>query len=256
MVMPLLGPDEPIPYEVHMPEGTAPFILTCEHAGNRVPASLYSLGLPIDKLELHIGWDIGIAPVAVQIAKTIEAPLVCQPYSRLVIDCNRPPRSEEATPSVCDGVIVPGNDALSATERDSRIKAIHAPFHDMVGRMINRRQTGSSKPAVISLHSFTPKLETERTHRPWDITLLYNRDARIAESLEQLLRKAMPSINLAHNKPYTVADSTDYTIPVHGEQRGLPNVLIEIRNDHLLTETGQRFWAAMLSNALQQLEAF
>lgn len=256
MEMPLLGPNEHAPYVVHRPEGKAPLVLTCEHAGNRVPASLDTLGLSAEVLDLHIGWDIGIAPVAEMIARTLDAPLVLQPYSRLVIDCNRPPSSAEAMPSISDGIVVPANASLTIEERDSRIKAIHTPYHDMVGRMIDRRMAGNSKPAVISLHSFTPMLETERTHRPWDITLLYNRDARIAECLEHLLRRAAPSINLAHNKPYTVADATDYTIPVHGEQRGLPNVLIEIRNDHLLTESGQRFWADILSNALQQLEAF
>jgi len=256
MAMHLLRPNEPAPYDVLRPGGKNSLILTCEHAGNRVPVSLGTLGLPADVLELHVGWDIGIAPVAAMIAEAIDAPLVSQPYSRLVIDCNRPTCSAEATPSVSDGIIVPANHSLTDAERAGRVDAIHTPYHDRISDLIDQKMEDETRPTIISLHSFTPMLAMERTQRPWDITLLYNRDARVAERLEQLLMNAAPSLMLAHNEPYTIADTTDYTIPVHGELRGLPSVLIEIRNDHLLTESGRYFWAGLLSDALQQMEPF
>ncbi len=45
------------------------------------------------------------------------------------------------------------------------------------------------------------------------------------------------------NEPYFVSDATDFTIPIHGERRGLPHVLIEIRQDLIANESGQHKWA-------------
>jgi predicted N-formylglutamate amidohydrolase len=55
------------------------------------------------------------------------------------------------------------------------------------------------------------------------------------------------------NEPYEVEDFGDYTIPVHGEQRGLPHSLLEIRNDHISDEAGQREWTDVLTRVLQRV---
>ena len=47
-----------------------------------------------------------------------------------------------------------------------------------------------------------------------------------------------------------MSDATDYTIPVHAERRGLHHALIEIRQDLIAGENGQRAWGALLARLL------
>ena len=77
----------------------SPFLLTCDHYGRLIPKALGDLGLPESELTRHIGWDIGIAGVAEQLSKDLDAHLIVQRYSRLVIDCNRPPHVENFDPA-------------------------------------------------------------------------------------------------------------------------------------------------------------
>ena len=57
------------------------------------------------------------------------------------------------------------------------------------------------------------------------------------------------------NEPYAVSDLTDYTVPVHGERRGLPHVEIEIRQDLIAEAAGQAAWAARLAQLLPEADA-
>src|ERR1044072_1809973 len=88
----LLGEgDIPPVHEVNA-AGTSPFLLTSDHYGRTLPRALGDLGIPESELVRHIGWDIGIAGVAERLAGMLDAHLIAQRYSRLVIDCNRPHR--------------------------------------------------------------------------------------------------------------------------------------------------------------------
>ena len=58
--------------------------------------------------------------------------------------------------------------------------------------------------------------------------------------------------SVGDNQPYFVSDTTDYTIPVHGERHGLPHVLIEIRQDLIAEKGGQQKWAELLARLLPQ----
>ena len=62
------------------------------------------------------------------------------------------------------------------------------------------------------------------------------------------------NLHIADNEPYFVSDATDYTIPRHGEARGLPHVEIEIRQDLLLDDGGQSEWAGRIAAALRVAE--
>ena len=83
--------------------------------------------------------------------------------------------------------------------------------------------------------------------------VLYNRDRRFAGLVLEGLRRER-DIVVADNQPYFVSDETDYTIPRHGEARGLPHVEIEIRQDLLLDENGQVEWATRLTRVLREAE--
>jgi predicted N-formylglutamate amidohydrolase len=67
----------------------------------------------------------------------------------------------------------------------------------------------------------------------------------------ELLRRDNALV-VGENEPYSVSETTDYTIPVHAERRGLPHVEIEVRQDLIEQDAGQREWAARLMAALTE----
>jgi len=243
----LLAADEPPPVTVYKENGSSPLVLVADHAGNAVPRALGRLGLSEAELSRHIAYDIGIASVARGLADALAATLIAQNYSRLIIDCNRPPGVATSIPQISELTPIPGNMNLTAAEKDARARAIFWPYHTRIEAELERRRQAGRPTALVALHSFTPVFKGEA--RPWQVSLLYHRDPRLAHALMALLRKE-PGLVVGDNEPYVVSDTTDYTIPVHGERRGLPHALIEIRQDLIADATGQRQWAALLARLL------
>ena len=192
MPAPLLGLDEPPPCEVVNAGGSAQAVIVCDHASNRVPRRLASLGLASSVLDDHIGWDPGAAAVARLLARDLDAPLVLSGYSRLVIDCNRPLDSGDSIPPASAGVPVPGNRALSGSEREERVQALFRPYHDAIAAVLDARAAAGRPSLLLCIHSFTPVLAGCR--RPWDIGFAWGRDARLARRLiDAMAVDAMPA---------------------------------------------------------------
>jgi len=248
--IPLLATDEPAAFELFNVEGKGNAVLVCDHAANRVPRHLHKLGLDDVRLADHIAWDPGAAAVARQLAAHLDAPLVLSAYSRLVIDCNRPLHSPQSIAEKSAGVTVPGNLALSQNARQARIDAVFRPYHDAIERLLDRR--GGQPTLFISVHSFTPILDGEP--RPWHIGISWYRDRRFARLLFDELARSGDLI-VGDNQPYPIEEVFDYTIPEHGARRGLPSVMIEIRQDGIRTEASVQAWAARLARACQRIEA-
>ena len=182
----LLGDDEPAPASVHNAAGRSPLLLIADHAGMRVPRALGTLGVSDSERARHIGWDIGIAAVSRRLADALDARLIQQNYSRLVIDCNRPPGSETSMPIISELTPIPGNVNLSEADKAARIADIFRPYHDAIETELERRKQSSLPGALIAMHSFTPSYKG--VARPWHIGVMYNRDSRVAHSLRDLLR--------------------------------------------------------------------
>ena len=248
----LLAPDEPPAVVEYRATGASPFLLVCDHAGQRIPRRLHNLGLAEADLARHIAWDIGIAGLARHLADRLDACLVMQPYSRLVIDCNRPPGSPESIVPESDGTAIRGNENISAQDGAARVREIFEPYHRTIDRHLDARKNAQAPAILISLHSFTPVYAGFT--RPWQAGVLYNRHDALAEALLALLR-GEGDLVVGDNEPYTVDDETDYTIPVHGEQRDIPHVAIEVRQDLIGEEPGQRQWAERLAKLLPQAAA-
>ena len=69
------------------------------------------------------------------------------------------------------------------------------------------------------------------------------------------LLRAEGDLTVGDNEPYAITGSSDYTVPVHGEERGLPHVEIEIRQDLIADPAGQAAWAARLARLLPIADA-
>lgn len=248
----LLGEgDIPPVHEVNA-EGTSPFLLTSDHYGRVLPRALGDLGVAESELVRHIAWDIGIAGVAERLARMLDAHLIAQRYSRLVIDCNRPPGVASSIPVISEATAIPRNEGISEQEREARRREIFEPYHRRIGAAISRRIHDKRPTVLISLHSFTPVYAG--IARPWHIGTLYHRDPVLPRLLLKHLR-AEGDIVVGDNEPYAVSDLTDYTIPVHGEARGLVNTGIEIRQDLITDQSGQQQWSERLARILAEIEA-
>jgi predicted N-formylglutamate amidohydrolase len=248
----LLQDGDPPPVRVLRENGRSDLFLTADHAGRVIPRRLGRLGLPADELIRHIGWDIGIASVTEHLSTALDATAVLQTYSRLVIDCNRDPTVASSIPKVSEITLVPGNHDLTAVERAARQAEIFAPYHARIGGLLDARQAAARRTIYIAMHSFTPVFKGEA--RAMQVGVLYNRDARLANIMLDLLR-AEGDLVVGDNAPYAVSDITDYGVPVHAERRGLPHVEIEIRQDLIANEAGQAAWAERLMRLLRAAEA-
>jgi predicted N-formylglutamate amidohydrolase len=247
----LLGPQDVPPVLEENANGRSPFLLACDHYGRLIPRMLGDLGLPAGELTRHIAWDIGIAGVAEALSKQLDAHLIAQRYSRLVIDCNRPPAAPSSIPRISEVTVIPGNQQLPGDAADARRRQVFDPYHRRIEEVIDRRLRDGVPTVLVALHSFTPVYKG--VARPWHIGTLYHRDTTLPPLLLKSLR-AESGLVVGDNEPYAVSDATDYTIPMHGEARGLMNSGIEIRQDLIADQAGQQHWADRLTRIFGEIE--
>lgn len=245
----LLAADEPPPVTVSNEGGRSPLVIVVDHAGKYLPRRLQMLGLEEAQCEEHIAWDIGAGAVSCLLGDALDAVVIRQNYSRLAIDCNRTPGSETSIVEVSEFTAVPGNVGLSKAQIEARVREIFQPYHDRIAGELDRRRKAGRPTVLIAMHSFTPVFKAAA--RRWHVGLLYNRDPRLANMLMELLRHEQGLV-VGDNEPYRLSDESDYTIPIHGERRVLPHVEIEIRQDLIADEAGQRRWAGQFAQLLPQ----
>ena len=241
----LLHPDDPAPWGIENPDGISPILFVSDHAGRVIPRVLGDLGLDEAELSRHIGYDIGIYAVTTDLARALDATYVFQPYSRLVIDCNRLPGKPQSVPLVSDGTRVPGNAGLSADNLARREVEVLRPYQDRVAQALEVRKAAGRPTALFAMHSCTEMLRADPRPRPWEISVIADTDWRLGSALVDVLRETT-SFCVGVNEPYTVQMETDYTVPVHAEAGGVAYVEIEIRQDLIGDAAGQQHWAGLL----------
>lgn len=224
-------------------------MIVVDHASRRIPKRLGSLGLSPSDLERHIAWDIGALGVAQAVSSMLDAPLVAQSYSRLVIDCNRRPGIATSIAAVSESTGIPGNRALSAGEIEARRREIFEPYHEHLRGLLDERARRDARTVLVAQHSMTDVFKGAR--REMHAAILYNRERRFARFMLEALRRERGLV-VAENRPYALSDATDYTVPYHAEARGLPCVEIEIRQDLIREEAGQAQWARRIGSALEE----
>jgi len=242
----LLAVDDPAPVGVQNAGAASPFLLVCDHAGRATPRALGRLGLPDAAFERHIAWDIGALNLARRLSAILDATLIHQAYSRLVIDCNRAPDHPGAILAVSDGWVVPGNQALSADAIAARVSAIHAPYHRAIAAQLDARAGAGRETLLICVHSFTPNMAGHA--RPWHVGVLHGPGSAACEALLGLLRRE-EGLVVGDNEPYAM-DGTDYTAPLHAWARGADVVEIEVRQDLISDDAGVDIMAALFGRLL------
>lgn len=235
--------------ELFNPQGRAPILIVCDHAGKHVPGGLKFLGISEEALTRHIGWDIGAADVTRRLAERLDAPAILNHISRLVIDCNRRPGTSTSIPEVSDGCVIPGNQGLDMEAVVDRVVRYFLPYHRMIARRISRFRRSGIVPALISVHSFTPRLNGES--RPWQIGILWRGDERLSRPLLDFLQ-ACDGLTVGENQPYSGLRDFGFTVQFHGQRPRLPHVMVEIRQDEIDTTEKAHGYADLVFAGLRR----
>ena len=227
----------------------SPVLLICDHASNIVPESVNggTLGLPDHDMNRHIAYDVGARGVTAHLAELLDAHAVLSRFSRLVIDPNRGEDDPTILMKLYDGSIIPGNRHADAAEKERRLAAFYRPYHNALNRQIDHMIAQGRSPAIVSIHSFTKQLKN-RPPRPWHLGVLWDKDDRLVRPFIDYFRND-PDICIGDNEPYSGELQGD-TLYFHATSRGLPHILIEVRNDLIDTPEGQKKWAARIAPAL------
>ena len=223
-------------------------LLLCEHASNRIPSAYRALGLSGIDTERHIAWDIGALGLARQLSALLDAPLAYATYSRLLLDLNRDISAPDSIIEHSEDTSIPGNVGLSLPERRLRQQALYEPFHREVDAFISGRLAHGLHMAVLSIHSFTACYHG--VTRPWHAGVISQNDRALADAVLAALRTEADLV-VGDNEPYGPQDGVFHSVGRHGQARGLPCAMIEVRNDLLADAAAQRRWAERLQHALQ-----
>lgn len=222
-------------------------LFLCDHASNAIPPELDGLGLAESELDSHIAYDIGAAELTRWLAGEFGCKAILGRWSRLVVDLNRGEDDPTVVARLSDRRIIPGNASLDGPGMRSRIEAWHAPYHRKICSMIDTSLETGSVPVLVSIHSFTPVWRGAR--RPWHFGVLWDRDDRLARPLLTELRK-ITDVVAGDNEPYSGRLEND-CLYRHGTMRGIPHVLIEVRQDLIGEAHGREHWQRLLGRALR-----
>lgn len=231
------------PFEIFGEARPGRWLVTCDHASNRVPPEVCGgdLGISAEDMARHIAWDVGAEGVARALGAALASPVICSRFSRLVLDANRGVEDPTLVMQLYDGTIIPGNARIGAAELARRVETLYRPYHDAVARLAAR----ASDTVILAVHSFTPCLRG-RAPRPWEVGVLYaQQDARLSQPLIAGLR-AGGDLSVGDNEPYDGYLPGD-SIDLHALQWRRHNTLIEVRNDLISHPAGQRGWGLRLA---------
>ena len=223
------------------------FILVCEHASNMIPPRWGDMGLTEAQRGAHIAWDPGALGVARGVAQRLDGVLIHAPVSRLVYDCNRAPDMAGAMPVRSEVHDIPGNLGVTPAERLARTQAIYLPFHDSLHALIARRIAAGLRPVIVTVHSFTPVYFGKP--RRVEFGVIHDADPALAVAIHAAAMKTT-RLHAALNAPYSAADDVTHTLRLHATPYGLPNAMLEIRNDLIATTDAETAMADQLAQVL------
>ncbi|NQZ31771.1 MAG: N-formylglutamate amidohydrolase [Oceanospirillaceae bacterium] len=229
-------------------QGDSRFVIICEHASHFIPSEYQNLGLNQTQILSHIGWDIGAQALSEQLSKLLNAPLIVQTHSRLLYDCNRPPSAASAVPEQSETTIIPGNTNLTPAQKQARADSFYYPFHQSVSDFLDHRQSKTNS-IIVTIHSFNAIYNG--VERDVDIGFIEDLDPSWSKALT-LATEQIPGIKGAQNLPYSAFDGVTHTLQMHGTNRSLANVMIEVKNNLIDSAPGQLHFALLLDKLLRE----
>lgn len=235
--------------DVERPHARGRIVFACEHASHAMPPEYGGLGLDPAARLAHIAWDPGALALARLLAERFDGTLVAHRWSRLLYDCNRPPEAPSAVPEVSEIYAIPGNAGLSPEARAERVARFYEPWRLTLGAVLTARIANGEAPILVTLHTFTPVYRG--VPRAVEIGILHDEDARLADALLAASLRA-GGYDTRRNEPYGPRDEVTHTLREHALPHGLPNVMIEVRNDLVADDVDVARVGAWLGDRLEE----
>lgn len=172
-------------------------LLTCEHAGNKIPAAYASLFAGADDvLAGHRGWDIGAFALAQTFKRQLNAPLLYSDVTRLLVELNRSIGHRRLYSEFTAG--------LDKVARQTLLQQYYHPYRNRVEAWINQHIESGASVVHLSLHTFTPTLNGQS--RLADVGLLYDprrpTEKALCDAWKSQLTQQRPDLRVRRNYPY------------------------------------------------------
>jgi predicted N-formylglutamate amidohydrolase len=229
----------------------ARFVLSCEHASNRVPARYAErfTGSP-RLLESHRAYDAGALPIARLLSRRLGAPLFAGDVTRLVVDLNRPEGNSALFSHFIRG--------LDAADRERLLARHHRPHWERVRAAVESRLGAGAPVFHLAVHSFTPVLRGER--RRADVGLLFDPKRRLEKDLCEAWRRRLDAalrgrgveLTLLHNSPYSGA-SPGLATSLRERFPPARYAGVEVELNQRLWRAGGRLWEAVSAALAESL---
>jgi predicted N-formylglutamate amidohydrolase len=230
------------------------FVISAEHASNRIPAAYKNLGLTRRQLDAHIAWDPGAKLIARACAKALTCACHEGRFSRLFVDLNRSLHHPKLMARRSFSVTVPGNRSLSPEEKDRRVRRYYTPFREAVLADVRRVVERHGRCIHFSMHSFAPRAGD--VVRKADIGLLYDPQSPLERLLaDQLLdRLTRDGFHVRRNYPYRgVSDGHVTHLRGVFPKHAYAGLEIEVNQHILESNRTTRSIARQLAKVLQSL---
>lgn len=206
-----------------------PLVLTCEHAGNEIPAEWrrHFSGMRL-MLAGHHGYDIGALALARFFARRFKCDLYFTEYSRLLVDCNRSVHNPAVFSNVT-GALPPG-------KKEELLERYYLPFRAGVEREVERLVSQQGSALHVSIHSFAPELGGKT--RNADAALLYDPSREGEKRLCVLWRDALceraSGLKARFNYPYRgTSDGFTTYLRRRYDEREYLGIELEVNQRHL-----------------------
>lgn len=234
-----------VPFEICGVPQERGVLIVVDHASNHVPPDI-DLGIGPEFLEDHIAYDIGTAHIARYMSEMPGYLSILATMSRLVVDLNRFPDEPNVIPPRSDGVEIVGN-VVDYEQRKARLDRFFHPYHNRVAELIR----DLDPVLTLFLHSFTPRLRSSQMEtRPWEVGVLYNQQEAASRLAIQFLEQE--ELVVGDQLPYSGKD-LHATMKRQAEDIGKAYTEIEIRQDLIAHETGQRRFAEILLRICEKI---
>ena len=236
-------------FVVLRPRSLAPVVLTCEHASPRVPSTAAPDPRERRVLRTHWGWDPGAWQITRELSRQLGTSAVGGRWSRLWIDLNRRVDDPTLIRREADGVPLSWNARLDDNLREERVLTYHAPYHEVIDRLIVRRLVRGRHPVLFAIHTFTAALDGRP--RRFDAGVLYERDRGLAQRLARGLRGA--GLRVRHNQPYSGMAGMMYSVDRHGKHHGLPCLELELNQELFVEKSNVARLATVIEGGIREL---
>jgi predicted N-formylglutamate amidohydrolase len=224
-------------------------VVTCEHAGNRVPARYGALFAGYEAmLASHRGYDPGALAMAREFASALDAPLFYCTTTRLLVELNRSP----SHPGLFSE---PVRRCLSAAERERLIERFYRPYREAVERKIHHAVLQGRQVVHLSCHSFTPCLDG--VDRRADVGLLFHPgragEAALCAAWQAMLAETHTSLRVRRNYPYRgTADSFIACLRRRFSEGRYAGIQLEVNQKFALEERHR--WGALRRSLITAFE--